>query len=738
MSRFLRSLFILSISVLLCFVFFACDDESEVNFALQNGSLKGEVYTIYVPSGTESIDLSEYVVVSEDAKWKLFDSSDMEEEIETTVSLQTGDNMFYIRVKDNGAKHNYTVNVVRKRLLTVSFEVNGGSVCSPITVDEGDVLVPPTTSKVGYDFVKWSYDFTQPITEDLTANAEWSAKSFKIFVTWYEGNVQEIPVKFGEDYTISTPNRLGYKFSKLVDADGSEVALSGKYQEIEDLQLGAVYAIENYSITYIYNAEIDNKVVNYTILDAVTLETPVHPNGLEFEGWYSDQQLTNKVTSIPAGTHGDMKLYANWNQQIVPEEQLYNVVIDADGFDFDGNTFSIKYGQTYSLPVVSDINGYDFVGWLANGEIIPTSGQWTVKDDVTLTIKWNAKSYTIQYIIDAKTTNPNTILSFTIETDTIVLLDATRPNATFQGWFDENDQRVTEITKGNFENIVLYAKFEIAASELKYDANGGTVSKNSVTYEKGDSYKLLTPEYPGYRFVGWYNGEDLFEDGVWNSDTDITVVAKWERIIYQITYDLTGGTTTETLKNTYTVEDTFVLPKPTKSGFVFLGWREADGTAIYQDVTITKGTTGEKRYVAVWSMFSYSFSENTATVVSYAYVSNRDKIVIPKTVNYQGVDYTVTEIGASVFAGIGEKIAKKQIVVNGRAVTRVSVEIPNTLQKIGANAFSNCDDVSINVIMESGVELSTWADSLQVAEGNDHVVDVIKGKRPAIGWSVYK
>ena len=78
MSRLLRSLFILSISVLLCFVFFACDDESEVNFALQNGSLKGEVYTIYVPSGTETVDLSEYVVVSEDAKWNLFDSSDMD------------------------------------------------------------------------------------------------------------------------------------------------------------------------------------------------------------------------------------------------------------------------------------------------------------------------------------------------------------------------------------------------------------------------------------------------------------------------------------------------------------------------------------------------------------------------------------------------------------------------------------------------------------------------------------
>ena len=709
---------------------------------MQNGTLNGEVFTIYVSSGTETIDLSQYIVVSEEAKWTLYDSSEMDEKIDANVSLQTGNNMFYVMVKDNGAKRNYTINVVRKKLLTVDFDVNGGSACSSITVDEGDIVSPPTTSKIGYDFVKWSYDFSQPITENILATAEWSPKTYKITISWYQDNSQEISVKFGEEYTIAAPNRLGYKFSKLVDADGNNFVASGKFNETEDVQLGAVYDLEKYTLTYVYNADISNKVVNYTILDAITLEAPEHPDGLEFGGWYADQQLTQKVESIPAGSYGDVKLYAAWNQQVVPEEQLYDVVIDADGFDFDGNAFSIKYGNSYSLPVVDDIDGYDFVCWLANGQAIPTSGVWTVKENTTLTIKWEAKSYTIQYVVDNKTINPNTTERFTIETDTIVLLDPTRPNATFTGWYDENDQKVTEIAKGTFKNIVLYAKFDITASELKYDANGGTVSKDSVLYEKGDSYTLLTPEYPGYQFKGWYNGETLMTDGVWSSDENITVVAKWERVLYQITYDLAGGATADTLKNSYTVEDTFTLPKPTKDGFVFLGWREADGTAIYQDVTITKGTIGEKRYVAVWSMFSYSFNGTNATVVSYAFLRTRSKIVIPKTVNYQGVEYTVTEIGPSVFAGMGEKIAKKQIVQvsNGKEspVTRVSIEIPNTLQKIGANAFSNCDDVSINVIMNSGVDLSTWADSIQVAEGNDHVVDVIKGKRPAIGWSVYK
>ena len=177
MSKILKTLFILSISLVLCFALFACEDDNEVNFALQNGTLKGAVYTIYVSSATESIDLAQYIVVSEDAKWSLYDSSEMDEKIDTNVSLETGDNMFYIKVKDNGAKGNYTVNVVRKKLLTVEFAVNGGSACSSITVDEGDIVAPPVTSKVGYDFVKWSYDFSQPITENVVATAEWSAKT---------------------------------------------------------------------------------------------------------------------------------------------------------------------------------------------------------------------------------------------------------------------------------------------------------------------------------------------------------------------------------------------------------------------------------------------------------------------------------------------------------------------------------------------------------------------------------
>ena len=42
------------------------------------------------------------------------------------------------------------------------------------------------------------------------------------------------------------------------DVDGNDFATSGKFNETEDIQLGAVYTLENYSLTYIYNADISN------------------------------------------------------------------------------------------------------------------------------------------------------------------------------------------------------------------------------------------------------------------------------------------------------------------------------------------------------------------------------------------------------------------------------------------------------------------------------------------------
>lgn len=1017
----LKKLSILMLFVIMIFSLFSCEDEAKAVMTLLNGVEKDGVYSISVPSATESVDLNDYITVSDDAKWKLYSDEEQENEIESsTVALNIGVNQFYVRVKEGTTKKSYTIQIVRKKSITVSFDANGGSACQEIVVDEGTIVTIPTTTRVGYDFAGWDIDFTVPVTDNTTAKAKWNAKTFKLTV-----DGEESVVKFGEEFSLTPKDKLGYKFVKWIDANNQEFSASGKWDALTDVSVTSVYTKENYKLTFIFNADIANKVSSYTVEDLVTFETPIHPNGLEFDGWYSEPELKNKVTEIKKGTtgnktlyakwiheeptytvtidadgfsfdgtvltlkygqeyklpdvparngydfvawidqdgntistsgnwgvpgnttltikwnvksyvvkyianadisiengtytilsgltlpvpvhpsgleflgwysdenlsnkvesieigeYGAKTLYASWKEIIIPEEEEYEILIDAEGCDFDKQVISVKYGDSYTLPEVTDrvgytytwmngeaqisasgtwkikedatitlkwtaieydINyvfnasidektdkytiedefilpipthpdglefdgwyadsgltqrvekiekgstedktfygkwlpkieeyeiiidavgfeagttikviygeeytlpavperlGYDFVAWMNGTEIVPTSGVWTLHDNATLTIKWNPTTYHIQYIIDGKTQNPNTTNSFTIN-DAVALLDPTRPNATFVGWYTSPDfseaSKITEIATGTAKDIVLYAKFDITTYTITFDANGGTVSKDSVTYEKGDTYVLPTPEYPGYKFAGWYYGEDKFEDGEWTLETNITLVASWTRVLYLVEYNFNGGSTTETLRQAYSVQDTFTLPIPTKEGYFFLGWSEEGSGKIYKTMTIQTGTTGNKKFIANWSEFSFSFSGDEAIVTGYKVISSRAFVKIPTTVNYDGVDYTVTEIGPNVFNGIGPLIKKGYFIVGGNLVRKFDVDVPKTLKRIGINAFTDCNDVCINVVLDSGVDLYEWADSLTVAEGNDHVVDVIKGRRPAIGWSVY-
>lgn len=740
----IKKIIILALVAIMAISLVACEDEeTSANLSLVGGVDVNGVYTLYVSSNTENIDLDDYLTVSEDAKWKLYDSTEMKDEIDHVVSLQTGNNFFHIRVKESGVKKDYSINIIKRKTVTVTFDSNGGSVCEPIVVDEGTVLPPPTTVKSGYDFVSWGYDFSNPVTEDISCVASWSAKKYYI-----KADGTSIETLFGSNYSIPAPTpKAGYKFVKWQDTNGKEFASTGIWDKTENVEITAVFTKENYKLSYVYNANIPSKSVNFTVEDEILLEVPVHPDGLEFEGWYTDSKLTNKVTQFEVGTIGDKTIYAKWKVVVIPEPEIYKVTIDADGFDIDGFEMDVQYGEMYYLPDAPQKDGYDFIAWKLGEDVVPTAGIWTIKENVTITIEWNPKTYNIEYVTDAKTTNPNTTLTFTPETETIILQNPTRPNATFVGWFTDpsftEDSKVTEIAKGTKENITLYAKFQITVYTLTYDPNKGTVSKGTETYEKGDEYKLLIPEYHGYEFLGWYNGETLVEDGVWNFETDVTLVASWKKLQYLVTYDLAGGTTSQTLKSIYTVDDTFTLPVPTKDGYYFLGWCEEGSEKNYQSMTVQKGTTGNKKFVAKWTEFSYSFNGENATVTNYKFLNTRPRVKIPTVVNYNGVDYTVTEIGASVFEGMGAIIKNKQLYAynsKGQLVvqTKFEVDIPITLKKIGTNAFNNCNDVCIRVALgNSGIDLWEWADTISISEGNKDVLDVIKGRRPAIGWSIY-
>ena len=73
-----------------------------------------------------------------------------------------------------------------------------------------------------------------------------------------------------------------------------------------------------------------------------------------------------------------------------------------------------------------------------------------------------------------------------------------------------------------------------------------------------------------------------------------------EIIRYKIVYNLNGGQA-EGNPTTYTNKsETFALNEPVKSGAKFLGWTGSNGETPQKIVTIEKGSTGDREYIANW------------------------------------------------------------------------------------------------------------------------------------------
>jgi len=72
----------------------------------------------------------------------------------------------------------------------VTFNTNGGETIANEIVMEDDFATYQEPIREGYIFNSWDFDFTQPITRNITINATWIAKNLTL--TYYANNGTEI------------------------------------------------------------------------------------------------------------------------------------------------------------------------------------------------------------------------------------------------------------------------------------------------------------------------------------------------------------------------------------------------------------------------------------------------------------------------------------------------------------------------------------------------------------------
>ena len=212
-------------------------------------------------------------------------------------------------------------------------------------------------------------------------------------------------------------------------------------------------------------------------------------------------------------------------------------------------------------------------------------------------------------------------------------------------------------------------------------AGGDPIRPIQYTVES-EAFQLPIPVRTGYIFLGW-TGEGITEpqktmEIPQGSTGDRTYTANWQVIEYTIITLLEGGNAGSSEVYFYTVEQTVTLP--TRTGYTFLGWTGEGITTPQPNVTIPKGSTGDKTYIENWKLTEYNitmdlnggsgqekvvytmtdedFELPTPTRNGYEFVgwtgeditTPQTSVIIPKgstgnkayTANWQVIEYTIT------------------------------------------------------------------------------------------------
>ncbi len=179
-------------------------------------------------------------------------------------------------------------------------------------------------------------------------------------------------------------------------------------------------------------------------------------------------------------------------------------------------------------------------------------------------------------------------------------------------------------------------------------AGGDPIRPIQYTVES-EAFQLPTPVRTGYIFLGW-TGEGITEpqktiEIPQGSTGDRTYTANWQVIEYTIITLLEGGNAGTSQVYFYTVEQTVTLPTPTRTGYTFLGWTGEGITTPQPNVTIPKGSTGDKTYIENWKLTEYSITMDLnggsgETTLLYTVIDDEFALPTPTRNGYEFVGWT--------------------------------------------------------------------------------------------------
>lgn len=365
-------------------------------------------------------------------------------------------------------------------------------------------------------------------------------------------------------------NALKNKTAKVMQNAGSISDGEGEFEASDELY-NAKLSVTLYEVKNAENISSDYESFDKSLYKEIS-----------FSSCYADESgnMTVTLSAVPIGMKaiivaeitaenenvqevmfaGISKVFEVLPEKNIVDLELESCVIDEPVFTLEYKTQTeivistqknIKAGTSISLPQNINldelgIKGFgNFLGFYTDSSFTGNSITSVVVDqDITLYAKFEIIDYSITYVIDGatwKNYTPNS--SYNVLNAAISYIpegeDLEKVGYTFEGWYKDADytEKFTSLV-GLFENITLYAKWEVINYSITYELNEGTWADNyspfTVYTVEGITYlpsgNNLIKE--GFVFDGWYDNPEYTYaiDSLVGRTGDLTLYAKWRDV----------------------------------------------------------------------------------------------------------------------------------------------------------------------------------------------------------------
>ena len=364
------------------------DTITDVGTKLQSGiwfktlSVNGTDVYGKVSNSTETFSFINEVTAVGTAKYVVsLDIYGVQQVATKTIPLVVGDNKVYItEMVDDEPINVYTVTVRRRPMYDVTFNAKGGTSVQKQTIEEDFCATEPTTTRIGYTFKAWDYDFSMPITKPTAINASWTANNNTPYrVEYYLQNLEndEYTLETTENKTGTTDTLANAEIKTFTHFTHIETATdSGNINGYGSTVLKVYYTRDKYTIMFNGNGGmLVSGEQSQTVKYGGSVNAPTYERaGYTFDG-YDKTNYTN--------ISGSFTVTANWD--II----TYAIAYDLDGGTLVGNENPTQYTvetDTIVFNIPRKAN-YGFLGWYNDDEKIESIEKGDV-GSLNLVAKW--------------------------------------------------------------------------------------------------------------------------------------------------------------------------------------------------------------------------------------------------------------------------------------------------------------------------------------------------------------